>query len=238
MSNIQDMSPREIDELLADNYKKQLTVQQRMEYVLDAARRVAYGRTRGLMTVEMAHETLKNAAANENNFHYERQNYARDLDSLNENVEELSQLRAEEKPYQDEYKRRDGWSRFFLVDANNGHIHRNMNCSTCNKRGKMTQFSWLPSVSGKTEEEAVKEYGSRLCTVCYPSAPVEWTNYWEVLEAQKQAESCPGSGTSQWVEGTTRFGYYSGNGGRCSHCDTWVAPKSNTNRTMRKHKAA
>lgn len=65
------------------------------------------------------------------------------------------------------------WSRFFIVKNNNGHIHSSMNCSTCFHD---TQFGWLPSLSGLTEAEAVADQGSILCTICYPSAPVEWTN--------------------------------------------------------------
>jgi len=67
----------------------------------------------------------------------------------------------------------DGWSRFFLVRNNNGHIHRSLNCSTC---FITTQYSWITELSGKTEAEAVAELGEILCSVCFPSAPVEWTN--------------------------------------------------------------
>lgn len=66
-----------------------------------------------------------------------------------------------------------GWSRFFLVNNSNGHIHSSMNCSTCFID---TDFSWLPELSGLTEAEAVEAYGCILCSVCFPSAPVEWTN--------------------------------------------------------------
>jgi exonuclease VII small subunit len=31
-------------------------------------------------------------------------------------------------------------------------------------------------LSGLTEADAVEEYGEILCSICYPSAPVEWTN--------------------------------------------------------------
>ncbi len=65
------------------------------------------------------------------------------------------------------------WSRFFLVTNTNGHIHSSLNCSTCRID---TQFAWLPTLSGLTEAEAVEAHGSILCSVCFPSAPVEWTN--------------------------------------------------------------
>ena len=66
-----------------------------------------------------------------------------------------------------------GWSRFYLVTNSNGHIHSSMHCSTCYWD---TSFAWLTELSGLTEAEAVAEYGEILCSICYPSAPVEWTN--------------------------------------------------------------
>jgi hypothetical protein len=65
------------------------------------------------------------------------------------------------------------WSRFYLVCNSNGHIHSSVNCSTCYDT---TQYSWLTSLSGLTEEDAVKAEGEVLCSVCFPSAPVAWTN--------------------------------------------------------------
>lgn len=64
-----------------------------------------------------------------------------------------------------------GWSRFFVVTSSKGHIHSSMSCSTCRYT---TTFGWLPELSGQTEKDAVDEYGSVLCSVCFPSAPVEW----------------------------------------------------------------
>jgi len=66
-----------------------------------------------------------------------------------------------------------GWSRFFLVQNTNGHIHSTMSCSTCFAD---TDFAWLPELSGLTETDAVEAYGEILCSVCFPSAPVAWTN--------------------------------------------------------------
>lgn len=65
-----------------------------------------------------------------------------------------------------------GWSRFFLVQASNGHIHSNLNCHTT---FPTTQWAWLPELSGLTEADAVEEYGEILCSVCFKSAPVAWT---------------------------------------------------------------
>lgn len=65
-----------------------------------------------------------------------------------------------------------GWSRFFLVTSSQGHIHSSLQCTTCYPT---TTYGWLPTLSGLTEADAVEEQGMILCSVCFPSAPVEWT---------------------------------------------------------------
>lgn len=62
------------------------------------------------------------------------------------------------------------WTRFFLVTNTNGHIHSSLECSTCRET---TSYAWLPAISGLTEADAVAQIGPRLCSVCFPSAPVE-----------------------------------------------------------------
>lgn len=80
-----------------------------------------------------------------------------------------------------------GWSRFFLVQASNGHIHRSMSCSTTYPN---TSWAWLPALSGLTEADAVETYGEILCSICYPSAPVAWTTGTNKVEAaRKDAEA-------------------------------------------------
>jgi len=73
---------------------------------------------------------------------------------------------------EDEYDRRQ-WSRFFLVTSSDGRIHSSRSCSTCRPT---TEYGWLPRLSGRTEAEAVNEHGPLLCSVCFPTAPVEWTH--------------------------------------------------------------
>ena len=63
--------------------------------------------------------------------------------------------------------RAERWSRFFVVQA--GHVHSSMACATCYPT---TVFGWLPELSGDTEAVAVEAWGERMCTVCFPSAPV------------------------------------------------------------------
>lgn len=81
------------------------------------------------------------------------------------------------------------WSRFFIVT--DGHIHASQHCHSCRPT---TEFGWLPDLSGETEAQAVAAHGALLCTHCYPSAPVEWTNHYELVEAEKAAARCSGSG--------------------------------------------
>jgi len=83
---------------------------------------------------------------------------------------ELDELRAQAEPMEAEYQAAP-WSRFFLVNNSGGHIHSSMHCSTCRIT---TSFSWLPTLSGLTEKDAVDAHGPLLCSVCFPSAPVEW----------------------------------------------------------------
>lgn len=160
------------------------------------------------------------------------------LGSLKECQEKVASLRAEIKTLDAEFTRRGGWSRFFLVTNAGGHIHSSMDCSTCNKvtsRGwKPTSFAWLPDLSASTEAEAVEAHGAILCTVCFPSAPVEWTNKYEVEQAARKAARCPGSGTFLDRDQPHRVGYYSGNWGTCPECG--VKPALTGSHKLRAHK--
>lgn len=78
-----------------------------------------------------------------------------------------------------------GWNRFFLVTSSQGHIHSNMQCSTCRPT---TKFGWLPELSGDTEDAAVQAHGPALCTVCFPSAPVDNTGF-KISASKAQEEA-------------------------------------------------
>lgn len=75
---------------------------------------------------------------------------------------------AEAIPFNIEFVTRGGWSRYYLVTNANGHVHRELTCSTCYPD---TQYAWLPSLSGCDERAMVDEWGERACTVCFPNAP-------------------------------------------------------------------
>lgn len=76
--------------------------------------------------------------------------------------------RAEARPYLDEFARRGGWNRYFLVTNTGGHVHRGMNCSTC---FATTEYAWLVDLADCDEAAMVAEYGEMACTVCFPAAP-------------------------------------------------------------------
>jgi hypothetical protein len=117
------------------------------------------------------------------------------LSALQEHLIELvaaekaaaDKLAEHEKSYED-------WARFWCVP--NGHIHSSRSCSTCNKMGKPTEFYLAHEVSGMDEEAAVKAQGPLLCTVCFPSAPLDWTNGLDEAAKAKKAAQCDGSGKS------------------------------------------
>lgn len=81
---------------------------------------------------------------------------------------ELDSLNAEAEPFEVEYQQRR-WARYFLVTNRNGHVHRGMNCTTCYQG---TAYGWLPELSDCVEADAIIEFGEKMCTVCFPDAPV------------------------------------------------------------------
>lgn len=119
-----------------------------------------------------------------------------------------------------------GWTRFFLVK----HIHATTHCSSFRPT---TQIGWLPNLSGLTEAEAVKEHGAILCTLCYPTAPVEWTRG----NQPTNDDRCPGSGTPIDSTLPNRRGYYSGNWATCPTCTKHVGI-TNRSHAIPKHTPA
>lgn len=82
----------------------------------------------------------------------------------------IRELAEQMRPLNDEYDRRGGWPRAYLVQNNSGHVHSSTHCASCYPT---TRYAWLTDYSGKTEDEIVYASGELACTVCYPSAPVD-----------------------------------------------------------------
>jgi hypothetical protein len=69
-----------------------------------------------------------------------------------------------------------GWQRYWLVVSSAGLVHASQGCHTCNKGRSATLFALLPSLSGRSHEALVEALGPSLCSVCWPDAPVAWTD--------------------------------------------------------------
>lgn len=107
----------------------------------------------------------------------EKDSYAAHLFPLAESQARLEELSTrltglvdEKRPYTEEYSRRGGWSRFYLVDNSNGHLHTHTACSTCYDT---TQFCWMTEMSGMTHAEAVEQGGELSCLACFPEHRAE-----------------------------------------------------------------
>ncbi|QWY81895.1 hypothetical protein SEA_HONK_72 [Microbacterium phage Honk] len=154
---------------------------------------------------------------------------ARLLARADEKEARAAQIEAEAAPLKEaaieldkaEY---EGWTRFFLVE----HIHNTAHCSSFRPT---TRVGWLPNVSGLTEAEAVAEYGATLCTICFPSAPVELTT------AAVDPATCPGSGKAITRDMPQRRGFAAGNWVECPDCGARVGVPNSAYK-VRKHKRA
>ena len=144
--NIQTATPAEIDTELAAIYKRGYQADAEVAQVVSWIKshsKSAYARPERLAELEAKLEQAKAAR---------------------------TAIWTETTPYAAEFKRRGGWTRFFLVDNAGGHVHSSMDCNTCYAT---TQFAWLPEYSGQNEAGVVELAGESACTVCFPSAPVD-----------------------------------------------------------------
>lgn len=128
----------------------------------------------------------------------------------------IEELKPTMDPFEAEWERRGGWTRAYLVMNDDGHIHRATHCSTLRPT---TIVSWLPELSGKSEDEIIDHAGHMACTVCYPDAPTRPSfqaslKKAEEEKAKKNAGRCPGSGAQGEGVDWTRYRPY----GRCPEC--------------------
>jgi hypothetical protein len=86
-------------------------------------------------------------------------------------------------PREAEWERRGRWTRYYLVDNTNGHVHKDQDCKTCFPD---TRYSWLVEQSGMTAEDLVELAGEKACTVCFPWAPVDVLKQKTRLESQER----------------------------------------------------
>jgi hypothetical protein len=84
-------------------------------------------------------------------------------------VDSQAALFTQRRPFTEEFGRRAGWTRYWIVANGNGHVHSTMGCQTC---FPTTEFHWLAELSGTSRTDLVELAGERACTVCFPIAPV------------------------------------------------------------------
>lgn len=138
--------------------------------------------------VQQAIEELQTKIVNTDDY-YIRNYGPKSIQTYQTLIQQQNEIYAVQRELNEIFNEWGGWSRFFMVLG--GHIHSSMECHSCYET---TRFSWLPTLSGLTEAEAVAEHGTILCTHCYPSAPVEWT---VSKQGEKPADFyCDGSGKS------------------------------------------
>ena len=231
---LEEATPPEVDEQLANLWSDANGLYNRLattklslaralgirpEYVTKTRREVRQSIEELLVLAEIA-------LADEETPAWTRRDIEQPITTRNETLAKLKINRDEAKPMEARFER-EGWSRFFLVNNTGGHIHSSMHCSTCHPT---TSFSWLPTLSGLTEEDAVKEHGTILCSVCFPSAPVEWT----VGHQKDTSNECPGSRSYDYDEGTWHQTSYTGTGhATCRHCGQSIG--TSKQRKMRRH---
>ena len=176
MTNVQAMSPVDIDTELARLYGEEVTAENTLERAMTSVRYAAgdrkahYGSGPWGMTYAAAVAKVQEVADTTSTAigRAARETLAK----VSQAHDALTAVRAEAEPYNAEFERRGGWTRAFLVTNSNGHVHSSMHCSTCNRGLSNTGFAWMTEWSAASEEAIVEAAGWRACTVCYPSAPV------------------------------------------------------------------
>lgn len=68
-----------------------------------------------------------------------------------------------------EYIRRGTWRRYYLVE--DGHLHYDVSGSRCSRIYSTTHY-WMTEFSGQAPAEVIALAGERVCTTCFPEAPV------------------------------------------------------------------
>jgi hypothetical protein len=178
---LENCTPVEIDTVLSEIYQTEADIQDRLmrasvkvtKLAVDLAKIRKGARLVEYRTALSGIELLESIEAAEREVAHQR--------SL------LNQLAQTEAPYAAQYNRRR-WSRYFLVQNDNGHVHSSMRCSTCNREGQTTRFGWMVEFSGRDERELTAEIGPNACTVCYPWAETIRIEHIAEVKRQKAAD--------------------------------------------------
>jgi hypothetical protein len=85
------------------------------------------------------------------------------------NIAAIETLRTEAAPLHARYAA-ERWTRYYLVNNSNGHVHTHKGCRTC---FTTTQFIWLTDESGRSHEDLTGDAGELSCAECFPNLPAE-----------------------------------------------------------------
>jgi hypothetical protein len=82
---------------------------------------------------------------------------------------ELTDVTYLAHPLESEYQDRGGWARYYLVDG--GHLHYDVSGFRCSRQPTTSHY-WMTEFSGQDSADVIAQAGERVCTVCFPDAPV------------------------------------------------------------------
>lgn len=163
MTDLTTQTPVEIDTVLAEIYGRLYVQRAKAHQALETLDSYAKA------VVRNAEHAVKGASTRWMALSYITQSDVEKAAArLTEEQAKADAIYAETLPFRAEFTRRGGWTRAYLVDNTNGHVHNSTNCSTC---FPTTVFGWLPEYSGHDEAEVVADAGEQACTVCFPTAP-------------------------------------------------------------------
>lgn len=235
---LQGMAPSEIDTICADVAAEHCRAEAALAAIVDRLHTdnherphyVGRGRGRKTWTTDLVETiaSLRNEveAPGYTEFQFAYRTPAKNLATYETRRLLVLHLATVLNTYNAEHARRP-WSRFFLVNTNGGHIHSSQRCQTCNRGGVPTNILWQPALSGLGEADAVKALGPILCTVCFPSAPLDWT------VGKTKPAHCPGTHQTPVAGTVQRYGRSTY--GQCPSCSD--RPLVTMGGTLRAHAA-
>lgn len=180
---LRGMTPPQVDELFAAAWDRRYELLMNVYAAWNDVHYVVGDRRISTQTWRMGHAEVQEKAAGT-----ERGRKA--LDSVNRAKGAVAELdNTVLAKLENEFGRRGGWSRAYLVT--DGHVHSSMNCSSCNRGEFPTRFSWMIDYSGKDMAEIVEAAGERACTICYSDAPVARKDKGEAVTVPKSVMLTP-----------------------------------------------
>lgn len=222
VANLRNLAPAEIDTILAD------TEYEAMKVAAPLTNLKANIRARYRKSQDLRYSGRERARALEVMAEYEAR-----LPKVEATVTAaLVPFQATISAINDEFVRRGGWARYFLVCNTGGHVHKTRSCSSC---FNTTEFAWLPGASGQDGAGLIAMFGSTVCSVCFPEAPIDALKAAE-KEAKKAAAKADGQcdGHGQYAKDNGGFVYCSPRG-ECPVCGRTVSTTSTGK--CRKHKS-